>query len=41
MNERVEQTILRNLFRDEEYFRKVLPFIKSEYYEELNEKAHF
>ena len=41
MNERVEQTILRNLFRDEEYFRKVLPFIKSEYYEELNEKLIF
>ena len=38
MNERIEQTILRNLFRDEDYFRKVLPFLKSEYYEELNEK---
>jgi archaellum biogenesis ATPase FlaH len=38
VNERIEQTILRNLFRDEDYFRKVLPFLKSEYYEELNEK---
>lgn len=38
MNERIEQTILRNLFRNEDYFRKVLPFLKSEYYEELNEK---
>jgi len=41
MNERVEQTILRNLFRNEEYFRKVLPFLKSEYYDELNEKIIF
>ncbi len=41
MNERIEQTILRNLFLNEDYFRKVLPFIKSEYYEELQEKIVF
>jgi replicative DNA helicase len=41
VNERIEQTILRNLFRNDDYFRKVLPFIKSEYYEELNEKIIF
>ena len=41
MNERIERTILRNLFRNEEFYRKVLPFIKSDYYEELNEKVIF
>ena len=39
MNERIERTILRSLFRSEDYYRKVLPFIKSEYYEELHEKV--
>ena len=29
---RLEQTILKNLIYDEEYLRKVLPFIKSEYF---------
>ena len=41
MNERIERTILRNLFRNEEFYRKVLPFMKSDYYEELNEKVIF
>ncbi len=39
MNERIERTILRNLFRNEEYFRKVLPFIKGDYYAEPEEKV--
>ena len=39
MNERIERTILRSLFRSEDYYRKVLPFIKSDYYEELHEKV--
>ena len=39
MNERIERTILRSLLSNEEYYRKVLPFIKSEYYEELHEKV--
>ena len=29
----LEQTILRNLLSNEEYMRKVLPFIKPEYFE--------
>ncbi len=41
MNERVERTILRSLFRNEDYFRKILPFVKPEYYEELDEKIIF
>ena len=41
MNERVERTILRSLFCNEDYFRKILPFVKPEYYEELDEKIIF
>ena len=33
MNLRIEQTILRNLLTDEKYMRKVLPFVKPEYFE--------
>ena len=33
MNLRIEQTILRNLLTDEKYMRKVLPFIKPDYFE--------
>ncbi len=33
MNTRIEQTILRKLLTDDEYMRKVLPFIKPEYFE--------
>jgi hypothetical protein len=29
----LEQTILRNILTDEKYMRKVLPFIKPEYFE--------
>ena len=29
----LEQTILRNLLTDEEYMRKVLPFIKPDYFQ--------
>ena len=29
----LEQTILRNLLTDESYMRKVLPFIKPDYFE--------
>tara|TARA_A100001015_G_C14436346_1_gene498725 strand:- start:19 stop:258 length:240 start_codon:yes stop_codon:yes gene_type:complete len=31
-NERIEVTILRNFFFNEEFTRKVLPFVKSEYF---------
>jgi replicative DNA helicase len=39
--EKVETTILRNLLFNNEYCRKVLPFIKSEYFENLHEKVVF
>ena len=39
--ERVETTILRNLIFNNDYCRKVLPFIKSEYFEEINERVIF
>jgi len=32
MSDRVERIILRNLFFNEDFTRKVLPFIKSEFY---------
>tara|TARA_B100000029_G_scaffold262589_1_gene258747 strand:+ start:1669 stop:3048 length:1380 start_codon:yes stop_codon:yes gene_type:complete len=38
MAERIEETILRNLLHNEEYYRKVVPFIKAEYYESYHEK---
>ena len=36
--ERIEETILRNLIHNEEYYRKVVPFLKAEYYENYHEK---
>ena len=33
MNTNIEQTILRNLLVDDKFMRKVLPFIKNEYFE--------
>ena len=33
MNITLEQTILRNVLVDEDYMRKVLPFLKPEYFE--------
>ena len=39
--ERIERTILRNLIFNEEYYRKVVPFLKSEYFEEPHEKTIF
>jgi replicative DNA helicase len=38
---RLEQTILKNLIYNEEYTRKVLPFIKAEYFSDQNEKTLF
>jgi replicative DNA helicase len=37
----VEFLILRNLLYNEDYTRKVIPFIKSEYFEDLNQKVIF
>ena len=39
--ERIEETILRNLIYDEEYYRKVVPFVKADYFIELHEKIIF
>ena len=39
--ERIETTILKNLIINEEYSRKVLPFIKGEYFDSLHEKIAF
>ena len=39
--DKLEFLILRNLIHNEEYVRKVLPFIKAEYFENYNEKVVF
>ena len=41
MSERVPLTILKNLLHDEEYTRKVLPFIQSDYFDEISDKTVF
>jgi archaellum biogenesis ATPase FlaH len=41
MMEKIETTILRNLLFNGEYCRKVLPFIKPEYFDNLHEKVVF
>ena len=41
MTERIEETILRNLICNEQYYRKVVPFIKADYFQEYNEKILF
>lgn len=38
---KVEQLILRNLIHNEEYFRKVLPFLNKEYFTDNNERIIF
>jgi len=39
--DKVEILILRNLLYNEEYLRKVIPFIKSDYYEDSNQRIVF
>ena len=39
--ERIETTILRNLICNEEYSRKVIPFIEPTYFEQRSEKLIF
>ena len=39
--ERIETTILRNLIFNEEYSRKVIPFIQPDYFENKTEKIIF
>ena len=41
MSERIETTAIRNLIHNEEYCRKVLPFIKEEYFTDRLEKLIF
>ena len=41
MSERVPLTILNNLIHDEEYTRKVIPFIEEDYFEERSDKVVF
>ena len=37
----VEFLILRNLLHNEEYVRKVLPFVKADYFEDTNQRIVF
>ena len=39
--ERIETTILRNLVYEEEYSRKVIPFIQPDYFESKSERVIF
>ena len=39
--EKIERTALRNLIHNEDYTRKVLPFLKPEYFEDRNERIVF
>ena len=39
--DKVEFLILRNLLYNEEYLRKTIPFIKAEYFEDLQQKIIF
>ena len=39
--ERIETTVLKNLIFNEDYSRKVLPFLKGEYFESYHEKVVF
>ena len=41
MMDRIEKVILRNLVYNEEYLRKVLPFIEPDYFNDRNEKVVF
>jgi replicative DNA helicase len=41
MTEKIESTILRNLLCNEEFYRKVVPFINAEYFQEFDEKIIF
>jgi len=38
---KLEQTILKNLIYNEEYLRKVLPFLKTDYFTDKTEKVIF
>ncbi|MGA1402837.1 MAG: DnaB-like helicase N-terminal domain-containing protein, partial [Candidatus Nanopelagicaceae bacterium] len=37
-NEKIESTILRNLLFNEDFYRKVVPFVKPDYFEDHHER---
>ena len=39
--DKVEFLILRNLIHNEEYVRKVIPFLKADYFEDYKQKVVF
>ena len=39
--ERIEKTTLKNLLHNEDYTRKVLPFLKPEYFDDRTERIVF
>ena len=39
--EKIERTALRNLIHNEDYTRKVLPFLKPEYFQDRSERVVF
>ena len=39
--EKVESTILRNLLCSEDFYRKVVPFIKPDYFQDMSERVIF
>ena len=41
MSEKLETTILRNLLGNETYYRKVVPFLKADYFEDITERVVF
>jgi len=41
MNDKVELLVLKNLIFNEEYTRKVLPFLKSEYFQDYSQRVIF
>ena len=41
MTEKLEATILRNLISSEVFYRKVVPFLKAEYFEDMSDRVIF
>ena len=40
-NSRLETTILNNLIHNEDYARRVIPFLHSDYFQDFTEKSIF
>ena len=41
LTQRIETTILNNLIYNEEYTRKVIPFLRADYFQDFTEKSIF